>query len=71
MYEVVWRINVSAPADDPIAAAQAARDYQRPGTTATVFEVSRDSDGATYEVDLTGRTVDGESFDSVQAVWTG
>jgi hypothetical protein len=48
-YVVTWTIDVEA--DTPQEAAQLARDYQRPGTTAVVFDVT-DQSGETTSVDL-------------------
>lgn len=49
LYTVTWTIEVEA--DNHVAAAFAARRHQRPGTTATVFEVATEL-GEPVTVDL-------------------
>ncbi len=53
MYRVRWEIDL--PADNPLEAARKAQQaMRRPGTTATVFDVT-DRDGKTTRVDLCGQ----------------
>lgn len=48
-YLVEWRIDIEA--DSPQEAAELARKYQRPGTSAVVFHVT-DGDGTETVIDL-------------------
>lgn len=64
MYRVTWTIDIDAP--DPWAAAERALEIHRnPESIATVFTVQADGLRA-VEIDLTERTVDGETINPTQ-----